>query len=335
MPVGLPPTLPQNRKVGEPFSTFADSLVIRNWQPKDRLLVKEIVQSALSEHGLAFDPLDTDKDVLEVEEHYGTKGGELWVLEQDGTVVGCGAFIPWGNDNSVEFRKLYFSPCLRGKGYGRLLLTALEHRAFQLGYRIGRLETSGLLTAAKKLYERMGYHLCSHYEQNKGDWVYWLDTEGRLFSLLEKRDINRYHVLGKQWRLSLQGPNNIICVFEKVVLTSFKVFCDHDNSKRKKLFQLFWWGPESPVVSSTWQKYKTFSTEEPKIILFKCQLVTLPASQHVVFIQVCEWYYSKVVALSEMETMTTDQIENLSRSIIDEEDAFVWNMVHENPPKNE
>src|SRR5512138_82605 len=44
----------------------------------------------------------------------------------DGVAAGSGCFKPYGDDNSVELKRMFVSPAHRGMGIGAAILTELE-----------------------------------------------------------------------------------------------------------------------------------------------------------------------------------------------------------------
>jgi putative acetyltransferase len=155
--------------------------LIRSWQPEDRLAAARVIENALAEYGLGWEPNGADRDVLEVESYYLDRGGEFWVIEEDGQIVGTSAYYPCleasattvnSGDEAVEIRKMYLHSQLRGKGLGKYLLQALESRIFDRGYREIRIETASVLTAAVKLYEANGYRSIPEVETSRCDRAY-------------------------------------------------------------------------------------------------------------------------------------------------------------------
>lgn len=82
--------------------------------------------------------------------------GVFLVASADRRDVGCGG-IARLDDETAELRRMYVAPDARGRGYGRVLLAALEDAARGLGYERLRLETGNLQVEALALYERVGY----------------------------------------------------------------------------------------------------------------------------------------------------------------------------------
>ncbi len=147
--------------------------LIRSWQPSDRQAVSDVVETVLAEYGMEFEPNDSDQDAIQVEKYYWQTGGEFWVVERCGKVVGSGAYHPTHRaELGVELRKMFILPSDRGKGLGRYLLRNLEHSAVSNGFAEMWLETATVLRSAIALYERSGYQLSTGVETQRCDRVY-------------------------------------------------------------------------------------------------------------------------------------------------------------------
>jgi putative acetyltransferase len=88
------------------------------------------------------------------------------VCFENNVPVACGAFKPF-NDNTVEIKRMFVKPQMRGKGIGYSLLGELEKWAAGLNYKHCILETGKRQPDAIKLYENAGYERISNYGQYK------------------------------------------------------------------------------------------------------------------------------------------------------------------------
>jgi putative acetyltransferase len=150
--------------------TYRDVL-IRSWQPADRLGAAQVIQQCLQEYGLAWEPEGADRDVLAIEDFY--QQGEFWVVEKSGRIMGTGAYYPaHRGERSVELRKMYLLPELRGQGIGSFLLTTLEVSIAQRGFQAIWLETASVLTSGILLYEKHGYQQACGVETPRCDRIY-------------------------------------------------------------------------------------------------------------------------------------------------------------------
>ena len=147
--------------------------LIRDWDPRDRTSAAQIIGSVLADYGLSWEPLGADRDVLEIEQFYQATGGEFWVIERSGRLVGTGAYYPiLRGENAVEIRKMYFVPEVRGQGLGRFLLKELERAISDRGFTQIWIETASVLQEAVKLYETSGYRSATGVETERCDRVY-------------------------------------------------------------------------------------------------------------------------------------------------------------------
>jgi putative acetyltransferase len=153
-------------------STFGPYL-IRSWQPGDRDAAADLIAQVLKEYSLACGPTDGDRDARDIEACYGATGGEFWVAETAGNVVGTVGYRPTHQgEQAVELRRMYLLPQARGQGLGRYLLTTVECVIRQRGYHQIWLETASGLKAAITLYEANGYEPVRRVETARCDRIY-------------------------------------------------------------------------------------------------------------------------------------------------------------------
>ncbi|NJL20371.1 MAG: GNAT family N-acetyltransferase [Leptolyngbyaceae cyanobacterium SM1_3_5] len=146
---------------------------IRDWQPGDREIAANLIFSVLTEYGLESEPVGADTDVLRVEEAYWRSGGEFWVVERDGQIIGTAGYYPISRaPKAVEIRKMYLLPAARGHGLGRFLLKKLEEAIAAKGFEQIWIETASVLKEAVKLYEGSGYEPTTGVETERCDRVY-------------------------------------------------------------------------------------------------------------------------------------------------------------------
>ena len=154
-------------------ATCYNNFLIRDWMPCDREAAAAIIRDVLMEYGLPWEPSGADLDVLEVEAFYTALGGEFWVVEQQGQLVGTAAYYPIERGNkAVEIRKMYLSPAVRGKGLGKYLLRRLEQVIAQRGFQEIWIETASVLKEAVMLYESSEYQPATGVETKRCDRVY-------------------------------------------------------------------------------------------------------------------------------------------------------------------
>ncbi|MEO5965319.1 MAG: GNAT family N-acetyltransferase [Candidatus Limnocylindrales bacterium] len=89
---------------------------------------------------------------------------EVWVAVEDEQVLGSVTFCPVGSafreiarDDEGEFRMLAVSDDARGRGVGRGLVEHCLSRSGELGYRGVRMSSMDRMSAAHRVYERLGF----------------------------------------------------------------------------------------------------------------------------------------------------------------------------------
>ena len=131
-------------------------LELRRFEDADAAAVRELHELALPGVGAPLRRGPRDQDLSSIQATYLDGGGEFLVGSLDGRVVAMGA-LRHVTDAVGELGRMRVHPAYQRRGFGRLLLTCLEHRAIELGYRRLRLDTTVVQTAAQRLYEGAGY----------------------------------------------------------------------------------------------------------------------------------------------------------------------------------
>ena len=80
----------------------------------------------------------------------------LVVRDEAGAAVACGGIVRF-DATRAELKRMYVLPDARGRGFGRLVLEALEAQARALGYDGVVLETGDQSVEALGLYRSSGY----------------------------------------------------------------------------------------------------------------------------------------------------------------------------------
>ncbi len=128
---------------------------LRRFEAGDARAVRELHDLALTEAGVHLGRGPWDEDLDSIPATY-LDDGEFLVGLCDGQLVAMGA-LRHVTEKVAELKRMRVHPAFQRRGFGRLILTHLEHRARELGYGELRLDTTIMQTAAQHLYASAGY----------------------------------------------------------------------------------------------------------------------------------------------------------------------------------
>lgn len=150
---------------------------LRQADDRDAGAVQDLIHAVLREYGLEPDPAGTDSDLVDLEASYLMRGGDFVVLvDAAGTVLGTAGLMPT-DEHTLELRKMYFAPALRGQGWGKVLLHRMLEKARSLGARRVTLETASVLVEAIALYRSFGFLPMDAVEVPRCDQAFSLDLD--------------------------------------------------------------------------------------------------------------------------------------------------------------
>jgi ribosomal protein S18 acetylase RimI-like enzyme len=130
-------------------------LELRRFEVGDAHPVRRLHDLALTEAGVHLGRGAWDEDLDSIPATY-LDGGEFLVGVCDGRLVATGG-LRHITERVAELKRMRVHPEFQRRGFGRLILTSLEQRARELGYRELRLDTTVTQTAAQHLYASAGY----------------------------------------------------------------------------------------------------------------------------------------------------------------------------------
>lgn len=163
------------RNTGTPRIEFAEGVFIRSASNSDGERVKALVFGVLAEYGLYPDPEGIDADLDDIEAQYIDSGGAFELLEDtQGTLIGTVGLFPM-DETTVELRKMYFAPNLRGRGIGKAALTRMIGLASTMGFSRMVLETASVLKEAIGLYRSYGFKEAPGIHSDRCDRAFYLD----------------------------------------------------------------------------------------------------------------------------------------------------------------
>lgn len=121
-----------------------------------KAVITEVCLEFFGQAPAAFEDMD------DIVAYYREPGGTFLVLMDGGRVVGTGA-IRQLDGETCELKRMWFLPAYRGRGYGARMSEMLLEFARTAGYKRVRLDSAEQLTAAHKLYTRLGFHPIARY----------------------------------------------------------------------------------------------------------------------------------------------------------------------------
>jgi len=131
-------------------------MLIREIKPEDNSQIESVIKAVFPEFGLPLvGTAYEDKETPQMYESYQGDHEVYFVLEVDGEVLGGGGIKPLKDFEGkvCELQKMYFSPKVRGKGYGKIMFEKCLDAARGLGYKQCYLESASALEAAIHIYE--------------------------------------------------------------------------------------------------------------------------------------------------------------------------------------
>ncbi|WP_067146093.1 GNAT family N-acetyltransferase [Pseudotamlana agarivorans] len=137
-----------------------DTTVIREIEAKDNAQIEGVIRACFYEFNIPLEGTAyTDPETSHMFEAYQNEDDVYFVLDFKGEILGGCGLKPLVNHESeiCEIQKMYFSPQVRGKGFGHLLLQKCISAAKELGYKKCYLESAPQLKAAIHLYEENGF----------------------------------------------------------------------------------------------------------------------------------------------------------------------------------
>ncbi len=142
-----------------------DTIVIREIQPQDNTQLEAVIRACFHEFKIPLEGTAyTDSETPRMFESYQKDNEVYYVIDKAGEILGGAGIKPLADsEGSVcELQKMYFSPKVRGKGYGKMMFEKCLNSAKAMGYLKCYLESAPQLKAAIHVYESFGFqHLNS------------------------------------------------------------------------------------------------------------------------------------------------------------------------------
>ena len=157
--------------------------IIREAAPGELPGIEHLVKTAYQEFQGDLPVAIWKRWMANVSEALRAPGGIVLVAESGGSLVGAVTFFPdagqahqgdWPK-GTAAIRMLAVRPDRRGQGYGARLTQSCIDRARQLQIGTIFLYTGEFMTAARRLYEKLGFQRAPEFDGEHGPIAYRLD----------------------------------------------------------------------------------------------------------------------------------------------------------------
>ncbi|MEV7967143.1 GNAT family N-acetyltransferase [Sphaerisporangium sp. NPDC088356] len=134
------------------------TLLLRRYRWSDREGVWELHRTCLAQVGITEgDEVYYEDDIPRINQIYIADRGEFLVGEVDGSEIVAMGGLRRVDDETAEMCRLRVHPDYQRRGFGTVVIDALEAAATRLGYRRLRGDTTLAQGAALELYRKYGW----------------------------------------------------------------------------------------------------------------------------------------------------------------------------------
>ncbi len=130
----------------------------------DVAAVRELLREYAAAVGVDLDYQGFGAELATLPGQYAPPSGELLLARVSGEVAGCVALRAL-DQSTLEMKRLYVRPAIRGTGLGKRLVAAAITVARKNGYTELRLDTLASMAAAQALYSSLGFIETAAYGQ--------------------------------------------------------------------------------------------------------------------------------------------------------------------------
>lgn len=162
---------------------MAQAINIREAKAEELDEVENLVKTAYREFQPMMPAAAWERWMDNIRETIQAPLGLLLVLDRQGKIEGAVKFYPDAAQShlgqwpagAASMRLLAVAPAHRGRGYGLLLTQACLARARKLSIPAIFLYTGTFMTAARQLYEKLGFQRAPEFDRDPGPIAYRLD----------------------------------------------------------------------------------------------------------------------------------------------------------------
>ena len=148
-----------------------NNIVIREIEQADNAQIEQVIRNCFPENNLPLEGTAyADPETKQMFEAYRNTNETYFIVADSKTIYGGAGIKPLpGLEATVcELQKMYFSPEVRGLGFGKKLFQTCLDEAKRLGYKQVYIETIEQLEAAVHIYETFGFKYLDRPMGNTG-----------------------------------------------------------------------------------------------------------------------------------------------------------------------
>ena len=139
-----------------------------SFRPELQSGLEDFLQAVCKSRGLVFDPIGQHSDIRNIELVYQSNGGDFWVLESVGSIVGTIALKIIDRKESVgEIKRYFVLPANQGQGLGQKLIGHAIDVAISNGLKKLRLDTMKSSKVAFSIFRKNGFYEIEKYNDNE------------------------------------------------------------------------------------------------------------------------------------------------------------------------
>ncbi|MBC3759755.1 GNAT family N-acetyltransferase [Hyunsoonleella sp. SJ7] len=159
-----------------------DTIVIREIRPRDNAQIERVIRACFHEFKIPLEGTAyADDETPRMFESYQNDNEIYYVVESEGKVLGGAGIKPLPDTDGTicELQKMYFSPKVRGLGFGKIMFRKCLETAKTFGYKTCYLESASQLKAAIAMYESFGFRHLKEALGNTGHYScgVWMTKE--------------------------------------------------------------------------------------------------------------------------------------------------------------
>ena len=142
-------------------------MISASFKPELQSELEVFLQAMCESRGQKFDPTGRQSDIRNIEAVYQGDGGDFWVLQSAGSIVGSIALKVVDREKRIgEIKRYFVLPSFQGQGLGRSLIGHAIDVAVGNGLERLRLDTMKSSQVALSIFRKNGFHAIEKYNDN-------------------------------------------------------------------------------------------------------------------------------------------------------------------------